>query len=64
MRADDLTPEEQQRRIDQLQRLRDRHAQLMREAKEELDRAMAEGQLVRVAGFIRSCKGRKRRKAS
>jgi hypothetical protein len=52
-RAGDLTPEEQERRRAQLERLRERYETLMAEAKAQFDREMAEGKVVRVAGFIR-----------
>jgi hypothetical protein len=53
---------EAERRHAQLGKLKGRYEQLMADARAELDRAMAEGQIVRVAGFVRSCKGKKRKR--
>lgn len=63
MRASEQDPPtaEDVRRAEQLAHLEHRYRTLMAEAKAEMDRAMATGQIVRVAGFIRSCKGRKKK---
>jgi hypothetical protein len=58
-RADDLPPEELDRRREALERLRQRYDQIMADAKREFDQWLKDGQTVSVAGFVRRRKGAK-----